>query len=77
MAMLASRFAIVAALLLGSAAAQEEALPAADFLEYLGSWEGAEDEWLLFDEQEQQVPAEKRSDAESRDDEATEDEDEN
>ena len=29
-------------------AADEDELPDLDFLEYLGSWEGSDDEWTLF-----------------------------
>ncbi len=32
-----------------SAAADEEELPDLEFLEYLGSWESTDEEWLLFD----------------------------
>lgn len=34
----------------GAAAAADDALPDLDFLEYLGSWEESDEDWLLFDE---------------------------
>jgi hypothetical protein len=72
-----SGYAIAVALLLGSTAAPEKALPPAGFLEYLGSWEGAEDEWLIFDEQERPEPEQKRSDPDPQGDDATEEDHEN
>ena len=33
----------------GCVLAVEEPLPDAAFLEYLGSWEGSEEDWVLFD----------------------------
>jgi hypothetical protein len=75
--MSASGYALAATLLLGSvAAAEEAALPDADFLEYLGSWEGVDDEWLIFDEQAQEKPEQKRTGAEPRREQATEKDDE-
>ena len=32
-----------------SAAADDEELPDLEFLEYLGSWESSDEEWLFFD----------------------------
>ena len=72
-----SGLAIAAALLLGSTAAPGETLPPAELLEYLGSWEGSDDEWLIFDEQEPPGPEKKRSDPEQHGDEATEEDHEN
>ncbi len=38
----------------GTAAfADVDELPDADFLEYLGSWEESDEEWLIFDETDQ------------------------
>jgi hypothetical protein len=33
----------------GTAVAADEELPDLEFLEYLGSWEDSDEEWLLFD----------------------------
>ena len=54
----------------GAALADDEALPDLEFLEYLGSWEESDEEWLLFedgddgatveDERESDSDAEKR-----------------
>lgn len=33
----------------GAAAAADDELPDIEFLEYLGSWEESDEEWLLFD----------------------------
>lgn len=50
--MWASRSVLAGALLLGSGivAAGEEDVPDAEFLEYLGSWEQSDEEWLMFEE---------------------------
>ncbi len=78
MAMSVSGYAIATALLLGSTTAvPEETLPPAGLLEYLGSWEGPDDEWLIFDDRERRGPEKKRSDPEPRGDEATEENHEN
>jgi hypothetical protein len=47
-----SRGALAGTLLLvgGIVAAAEEDLPDAEFLEYLGSWEESDEEWLMFDD---------------------------
>ena len=47
-----SRGALAGTLLLvgGIVAAAEEDLPDAAFLEYLGSWEESDEEWLMFDD---------------------------
>ena len=57
------------------ARAAEEDLPEIEFLEYLGSWEESDEEWLIFDES---IPAdmEKRSDPVPQGKESTETEDE-
>lgn len=46
------RRAVIVGLLLGCglAVAEDEELPDMEFLEYLGSWEGSDEDWLLFDE---------------------------
>ena len=33
----------------GLVLAADNELPEAEFLEYLGSWEGSDEEWLIFD----------------------------
>ena len=43
----ALRLAVICGLLGGSVAAGEEA-PELEFLEYLGSWEESDEDWLLF-----------------------------
>lgn len=50
--MWASRSALAGALLLGGGivAVAEEDVPDAEFLEYLGSWEQSDEEWLMFEE---------------------------
>ena len=42
----------------GAVLAADNDLPEADFLEYLGSWEESDDEWLLFDIDDEQLTAE-------------------
>ena len=43
----------------GTAAfADDDELPDADFLEYLGSWEESDEEWLIFEETDQVARAE-------------------
>lgn len=60
--MSASRLRALAGLIVlasGTAAfADDEALPDADFLEYLGSWEESDEEWLIFADGDQQARAE-------------------
>ncbi len=34
----------------GAAVADDEELPALEFLEYLGSWEESDEDWMLFNE---------------------------
>ena len=38
--------------------ANDEELPDADFLEYLGSWEESDEEWLIFENADQVARAE-------------------
>ena len=53
---------IVAVLLgCGLTLAEDEEVPDAEFLEYLGFWEESDEDWLLFDEP-ITADAEKRSD---------------
>ncbi|MEM7503673.1 MAG: hypothetical protein AAF417_16600 [Pseudomonadota bacterium] len=52
----------------GAAFADDEALPDLDFLEYLGSWEESDEEWLLFEDDgddEATVDEERESDSEA------------
>ena len=44
----------------GSAAADEE-LPDIEFLEYLGSWDASDEEWLLFDAEEPATAAQEQA----------------
>lgn len=39
----------------GVVLAADSNLPEAEFLEYLGSWEESDDEWLLFDVDDEQL----------------------
>ena len=75
--MSASRHIVTGALLLGCSLvlAADEELPDVEFLEYLGSWEEADEEWLIFDEP-VTADAEKRSDPVPEGEESTETEDE-
>ncbi len=59
-------------------AADEEAMPDMEFLEYLGSWEGSDEDWvLLAAEAVEQVAAEqKRTDPASKEEESVENDDE-
>jgi len=41
----------------GVVLAADNNLPEADFLEYLGSWEDSDDEWLLFDVEDETLAA--------------------
>ena len=73
----ALRLAVVCSLLGGGVAAGEEA-PELEFLEYLGSWEESDEDWLLFkavDDEPVQVP-EERIDPAPTGEESTETEDE-
>jgi hypothetical protein len=40
-------------------AAQEESTPELDFLEYLGSWQDTDEEWLLVSEWDGETPPER------------------
>ena len=42
----------------GVVLAADNELPEADFLEYLGSWEESDDEWMLFAIDDEQLTAE-------------------
>jgi len=73
----ALRLAVICGLLGGGVAAGEEA-PELEFLEYLGSWEESDEDWLLFkavDNEPVQVP-EERIDPAPTGEESTETEDE-
>lgn len=62
----------------GVVAADEEP-PDAEFLEYLGSWDGPDEDWLLFDNADGKAVAtdgKERSDPASADEESAESEDE-
>ncbi len=49
--MLASRYLIAILLIFCSVAVvADEELPEIEFLEYLGLWEGADDEWVMFND---------------------------
>lgn len=59
----------------GGVVAADEEQPDLEFLEYLGSWEGSDEEWLLFDEAEREAAAKdgnKRSDPAPDGEESTE-----
>ncbi len=42
----------------GVVLAADNELPAGEFLEYLGSWEESDEEWLMFDQDGERVAAE-------------------
>ena len=51
MAMLASRYLAAILLIVCSVAVvADEELPEIEFLEYLGLWEGSDEEWLMFND---------------------------
>lgn len=52
MVMSVSKISLTAALLLvgGLVQSADDELPEEDFLEYLGSWEESDEEWLVLDE---------------------------
>lgn len=53
--MSARRIGLLAAVLaVGGAMADEETVPDQAFLEYLGFWQGSDEEWLIFGELEEQ-----------------------
>lgn len=62
----------------GLVAADDEAMPDIEFLEYLGSWEESDADWVLFSEVDAgQVAADsKRTDPVSKDEESVETDDE-
>ena len=63
----------------GIVVAEDEEMPDMEFLEYLGSWEESDEDWLLFDESTGEAVAadsEKRIDPAPRGKESTESEDE-
>lgn len=62
----------------GAALAADSDFPEADFLEYLGSWEESDEEWELFDIDEEQVAqdADERIDPAPEGEESTENDDE-
>ena len=62
----------------GSAsAADNEEPPGLEFLEYLGSWEGSDEEWVLLSDEVQEAAArEERSDPAPEGEASTEDDDE-
>lgn len=62
----------------GLVAADDEAMPDIEFLEYLGSWEESDADWVLFSEVEtEQLASEaKRTDPASKDEESVETDDE-
>ena len=45
----------------GSVNAADDELPDADFLEYLGSWEDSDEDWLLFTENAEEAAAEEEA----------------
>ena len=72
----AMAFALCAVLLgCGLALAEDEEIPDAEFLEYLGLWEESDEDWLLFDEP-ITAEAEERSDPVPEGEESTEKTDE-
>jgi hypothetical protein len=74
---LVSKTALIGAVLLGCglALAEDEEIPDAEFLEYLGLWEESDEDWLLFDEP-ITAEAEERSDPVPEGEESTEKTDE-
>jgi hypothetical protein len=72
------RLAAMCGLVYGMAVAAEEA-PEMDFLEYLGSWEESDEDWLLFDENDgdKAKTDDTRSDPAPTGEESTENDDEN
>ena len=76
----ALRFAILCGLLgcAGLVAADDEEMPDIEFLEYLGSWEESDADWVLFSEiaAEQVASETKRTDPVSKDEESVETDDE-
>ena len=77
MAMSASGCIAAGVLLLGCSMvlAADEELPDVEFIEYLGTWEESDEEWLMFEEM-IMPDAEERSDPVPEGEESTETEDE-
>ena len=76
MEMSASRATLVGLLLCcGLVLAADEEIPEMDFLEYLGTWEESDEDWLLFNEP-MTAENEKRSDPVPEGEESTEKDDE-
>lgn len=51
----------------GAVLAADDKLPDEDFLEYLGSWEESDEDWLMF-EQESRKEERKRGDSDAQED---------
>ena len=62
----------------GIVAADDETMPDMEFLEYLGSWEESDEDWMLFSEvvAKQAASETKRTDPASEDEESVENDDE-
>ncbi len=62
----------------GAVLAADNELPDGEFLEYLGSWEESDEEWLMFNQDDERVAADsdKRVDPAPRGEESTENDDE-
>ncbi len=62
----------------GMVLAADEEPPEADFLEYLGLWEESDEEWLIFDKDDERLAADskKRIDPAPKGEESTEKDDE-
>jgi hypothetical protein len=62
----------------GIVAADDDVMPDIEFLEYLGSWEESDEDWVLFSEveTEQLASEDKRTDPASKDRESVETDDE-
>ena len=78
--MSAEKALLAGVLLLCCTAAVADDVPDEAFLDYLGSWDGSDDEWLMFDEadtQETDDQADSESDPAPQGEESTETEDEN
>lgn len=78
--MSARRRVVAGALLLGCGLvlAADDEVPDAEFLEYLGSWDESDEEWLIFEEQAiaEAIETDKESDPAPDGEESTETEDE-
>ena len=69
-----SAFVWLSLIVPGVAAADEEVPPDLEFLEYLGSWEESDEEWMLFSEETETANSEssQRSDPAQEGEESTE-----